>query len=143
MPTVACCRFFLRIGIFLIAFLSLHVRSTSAQQPLDDFSQNLPPFGSFSGSDFDIVSLQNGNLHISIPIINVPQRGGTTFSYKFMYDTPLWDYSYVVLSGKGSFKILVDAGSLGWHFTTPSNWSVQPFQAKVTCVNGADTSINY
>jgi RHS repeat-associated protein len=143
MHTVARWRFFLGIGLCFIAFLSLDVRTSFAQQPLDDFSQTLPPFGSFSGSDFDIVSLQNGNLHLSIPMINIPQRGGTTFSYKFMYDTPLWDYSYVVLAGKGSFKILADSDSLGWHFATPSSWSVQPFQTKVTCVNGNDTSINY
>jgi hypothetical protein len=37
-------------------------------QELYDGNQNLPPFGSFSGSDFDVVALQNGNLHIKIPL---------------------------------------------------------------------------
>src|SRR5713226_9613039 len=39
-------------------------------QTVVDAQQSLPPYGSFSGSNFDIVSLQNGNLHISIPVVS-------------------------------------------------------------------------
>ncbi len=59
----------------------------ASAQIVYDGNQYLPPFGSYSGSNFDIVSLQNGNIHIRIPIASVQQRHGTV-SYAFVYDTP-------------------------------------------------------
>ncbi|HEV2194465.1 MAG TPA: hypothetical protein VGR55_02735 [Candidatus Acidoferrum sp.] len=64
--------------------------SCALAQLLYDGNNNLPPFGGFSGSDFDTVSLQNGNLHLHIPLGFWKQRGGRTFSYYFIYDTPTW-----------------------------------------------------
>jgi hypothetical protein len=58
-----------------------------SQKVFDGSQQGLPPFGSFHGSSFDNVSLQNGNLHIEIPILSVPQRNGKVFNYRFIYDT--------------------------------------------------------
>ena len=80
------------VAILSVILLLAGPALMTAQQ-LYDGNQNLPPFGSFSGSDFDVVSLQNGNLHVTIPLLTVKQRGGKDLTYKFIYDTP--DYSKV------------------------------------------------
>ncbi len=64
----------------------LSLASGASAQQLYDGNQNLPPFGSFHGSDFDIVSLQNGSLHLRIPVLTVPQRG-KALSWAYIYDT--------------------------------------------------------
>jgi hypothetical protein len=74
----------------LLLALSLFVPAFAAAQQLYDGNNNLPPFGSFSGSDFDVVSLQNGNLHLHIPLGAWKERGGTTVSGFFTYDTLTW-----------------------------------------------------
>src|SRR5262249_48533158 len=48
--------------LFALIFF-LIAASVTPGQVVFDGNQNLPPFGGFSGSDLDIVSLQNGNLH--------------------------------------------------------------------------------
>lgn len=63
---------------------------------ISDATENLPPFGSFSGGDFDTVSLQNGNLHISIPVLTIKERG-RDFTYKFAFDTPTAYATWIVL----------------------------------------------
>ena len=50
----------------------------------------LPPFGTFHGSNFDAVSMQNGNLHIEIPLVSAKQRG-RTFTRAYVYDIPTFD----------------------------------------------------
>lgn len=67
---------------FLLLSLPADLRG---QQVYEGSQQGFPPFGSFHGSDFDTVSLQNGSLHIEIPILSVRQRG-RTFTYRFAYD---------------------------------------------------------
>src|SRR5580704_7439748 len=71
---------------FILVLGSCPVRG----QNLYDGNNNLPPFGGFAGSDFDTVSLQNGNLHLHIPIGSWKQRGGQTVSLFLTYDTPTW-----------------------------------------------------
>jgi hypothetical protein len=44
----------------------------------------LPVFGSFSGSQIDSVSLENGSLHIELPIVAVPGRKGNDVTYRFL-----------------------------------------------------------
>ena len=75
-----------RLIILFLLFATFPLSSRA--QAVSDGNQNLPAFGSFSGSDFDIVSLQNGNLHLHIPLGSWTQRGGKTASPFFTYDTP-------------------------------------------------------
>ena len=58
-------------------------------QVLFDGNQNLPPYGGFSTGDFDTVSLQNGNLHLHIPIGSWKQRGGRTVWLALEWDSPV------------------------------------------------------
>src|SRR5215470_742732 len=76
---------------FAIFLLSVRV---ACGQAVSDWNQNgYPVFGTFHGSDLDMVSLSNGNLHIEIPIASFPQRHGE-FNYKFIYDTPSYTLTY-------------------------------------------------
>ena len=59
-------------ALFLTA--ALCVSSAIAQTS----ETGLPPFGSFQGGKFDLVSLENGNLHIEMPIYSVHQRPSPT-----------------------------------------------------------------
>src|SRR5579863_5267771 len=105
-------------SLVLVVFLPF----AGAQQQSDG-SNNLPAFGSFSGSDFDIVSLQNGNVHISIPILSVPQRGGKPIKYMFLFDTP--DFSKTLYSpaqGSPYWLITRDAYYEGWFLSNTLNW---------------------
>ena len=54
--------------------------------------RGLPPNSTFSGGDIDAVDLQNGNLHISIPIATAKQRGGGTLTWKLVYAGPAAAY---------------------------------------------------
>jgi RHS repeat-associated protein len=50
----------------------------------------LPPFGSFHGSNFDLVSLKSGNLHVEIPLWSLPQRAAPNTGLRLVYDMPSW-----------------------------------------------------
>jgi RHS repeat-associated protein len=70
----------------LICSVPLHARA----QVVYDGNQTLPPYGGFSGGQFDIVSLQNGNLHLHIPVGSWQQRGGKTLSLALVSDSAMW-----------------------------------------------------
>src|SRR5262245_40171941 len=75
--------------IFFAALISPFV--LPAQVVTDGNQTGFPPFGSFHGSDLELVALNNGNLHIEIPMSKLPMRGGTYYTYKSVYDTPNWE----------------------------------------------------
>jgi RHS repeat-associated protein len=76
------------------AFLIAGSCFTSAQIVDDGNQTGFPKHVSFYGSDFDTVALNNGNLHIEIPLYSAKQRGGRTTSWRFVYDTPTWTLTY-------------------------------------------------
>lgn len=83
-------------GAFL-AIISLVLLSFNPlRAQISDATQNLPPFGSFAGGNLDTVSLQNGNLHVSIPVLTVKERG-RAFTYRFTFDTPTAYATWIVL----------------------------------------------
>lgn len=104
-------------------------------QQLYDGNQNLPPFGSFHGSDFDIVSLQNGNLHLRIPILSVPQRG-KALSWAYLYDTRSWTKVWVPQPTPTNPKAgayYVRKGLFDWFLSTPFSWGVSSPGQTVQC----------
>jgi RHS repeat-associated protein len=60
----------------------------------------LPAHGSFDGSDFDTVQLNNGNLHIVLPLYSLPGRG-LGVSVSLVYDSKGW-YEYTLNSVQGT-----------------------------------------
>src|SRR5215471_9677095 len=67
-----------------------HGQDGSAEQTVTNASNiGTPANGIYSGSDFESVQLNNGNLHIEIPVWSLHGRGlGTGAS--FVYDSSGW-----------------------------------------------------
>jgi RHS repeat-associated protein len=118
----------------IIACLLLLLASAPAGGQLSTAEEKgLPPNSVFSGGDVDAVNLQNGNLHISIPIATVAQRGGGKLEYQFVYDTQAWIKQYVpyicsnpqLCNPPGYYVAQQNTNvSSGWRVTSPLNWSV-------------------
>lgn len=123
-------------SVLIVTFLVVLSLASGAraQQPYDG-NQNLPPFGSFHGSDFDIVSLQNGSLHLGIPVLTVPQRG-KALSWTYLYDTHSWSKVWVPqptpTNPKAGSYFVRDAGQ-GWFLSTPFSWVVSSPSSTVQC----------
>jgi RHS repeat-associated protein len=54
----------------------------------------MPINGVFSGGSIDSVQLNNGNLHVDIPLIDIPGIG-IPIHIHLIYDNKIWNYSYV------------------------------------------------
>jgi hypothetical protein len=63
-----------KVSVAALAFL--FALCVSAQTVSDGNQTGFPEFGTFHGSDLDVVALINGNLHIAVPIASFPQRHG-------------------------------------------------------------------
>jgi RHS repeat-associated protein len=57
-----------------------------------DYQIGFPEHGDFSGSDFESVQINNGNLHIEVPLWELPGRGLPT-GYKYVYDSKGWGFN--------------------------------------------------
>jgi hypothetical protein len=58
----------LAVVMATILFISLANGEKAIAQIVTAEEKGLPPNSTFAGADVDTVNLQNGNLHISIPI---------------------------------------------------------------------------
>src|SRR5258707_13208389 len=72
----------------VLCLLSLSGFSLGQGAP-NGYQIGLPAHADFSGSDFENVQLNNGNLHIEIPLSSTPGRGLST-SFKYVYDSKGW-----------------------------------------------------
>jgi len=78
------------LGCVGLIVVSLAV-SAAAQDVTNALNIGLPPNGVFTGSDFDSVQVNNGNLHLEIPLWSTPGRGfGVGYSY--VYDSKGWSF---------------------------------------------------
>jgi RHS repeat-associated protein len=75
-------RFFFSLSALILCLAAVALAQSS--------ETGLPPFGSFHGSDFEMVSLKNGNLHVEIPLWSLPQRSAPT-GLRLVYDMPSWE----------------------------------------------------
>lgn len=141
----------------LIAFLMLahqaYCQLTTAEE------KGVPPNAPFHVAGIDMVNLQNGNLHISIPILALKQRGGTVLKWGLIYDLPTYtktffpecpppplDYNVYAdpnanpqpvrcpQEGQGHYEVLESTrNSTHWRFTDPLNWDVSYIETEQTC----------
>lgn len=82
----------LRVFAFvrLISIVAVFIAVPAVAQEFDNKSNiGLPPNGVFDGSSFDNIQVNNGNLHIEIPITSYPGRG-VTAPVKYVYDNKGW-----------------------------------------------------
>src|SRR5712671_1094796 len=74
--------------LLVVSILSEHAVGQT-QDVTDPLNIGMPPNGVFSGSDFDSVQLNNGGLHIEIPLWSIGGRG-LSVGYKYIYDNRGW-----------------------------------------------------
>ncbi|GAC1633921.1 MAG: hypothetical protein NVS9B14_09310 [Candidatus Acidiferrum sp.] len=123
--------------------LVLALAPSSRAQLLYEGNQSIPPWGGFSGSDFDVVSLQNGNLRLKVPVGSYEQRGGSTVTYTFQMDTPTYSRQTITtISNKQRIYITSIRGPF-FHQGVYSNvglWTLGSSTSTTTC---AGNTVNY
>jgi RHS repeat-associated protein len=77
--------------VLIFAFLLL-TASAHSQADTNDATIGLPKNGVFDGSSFDTVQLNNGNLHLELPLWSLPGRG-ISVAAKFVYNAKGWSVS--------------------------------------------------
>jgi RHS repeat-associated protein len=106
--------------------------------------KGLPTNSVFSGGDVDVVNLENGNLHISIPLASVAQRGGSTLKWAFVYDTQAWEKQWVLYpcnlrscQPPGYYVPETNTNvASGWRVVSPSSWTVGSTQSGIIDCQG-------
>jgi RHS repeat-associated protein len=73
----------MQITIYVLICLA---SSSSLLRSQEANSIGFPSNGIFHGSGIDTVNVQNGNLHIEIPLWSAKGRNGLSLGYKFVYD---------------------------------------------------------
>ena len=88
---------------FIAAISLLHPVSSTAQAAYTPNVNNvgLPSTGVFSGGSIDSVQLQNGNLHVDIPLLHLPGIGMDT-DIHFVNDTQLFNTTQVTYGSASS-----------------------------------------
>src|SRR5438270_2881151 len=110
-----------RLAVAILSFVCSAFFSASITLAQDNDKANigLPPNGVFSGSSVESVQVNNGNLHIEIPLYSVPGRGlNTTVSY--VYDSRGWS---VAAGGRPNAVISTGPGphnNLQWSIVSPT-----------------------
>jgi RHS repeat-associated protein len=74
------------LALFSLAHLAF------AQGAPNDYQIGFPQHADFSGSDFENVQLNNGNLHIEIPLWSMNGRG-LPVGFKYAYDSKGWGFN--------------------------------------------------
>lgn len=151
MPKIGVCPFVVRCQTaVVVGLLSLVCAATSARAQLTTAEEKgFPPNSVFSGGDVDTVNLQNGNLHISIPIASSAQRGGTIFKWAFVYDTQAWIKQWhsfctppTTCNPSGQYLPAVNTNVVsGWRLTSPLNWGAgyTNNSGPINCINSNQT----
>ncbi len=61
---------------FCACLVVLLCPSAAVAQTTPDLEQGMKPYGSYDAGAIDSVNLLNGNLHLRVPLVSYPQRGG-------------------------------------------------------------------
>jgi hypothetical protein len=94
--------------------------------------KGVPSESVFNGGQVDSVNLENGNLHISIPIATVAQRGGTVLEWEYVYDVQAWLKQWVPTicsrqpcNPPGQYYVEQNENvASSWRLSSPFNWKV-------------------
>lgn len=127
--------------VILISIVASVVCPLIWSQTNDVDQKGLPPDGVFEHGDIDTVNLQNGNLHISIPLISLKQRGGSTVSWNLVYDTQAWEKLWIpnncgsrICTPTGEYAVLANPSvSSGWRVLSSLAWTVTSTRTSVIC----------
>ena len=117
----------MRRELLLLTILCAWATIASAQSVTNSGNTGVPENAVLHGSNLDNVQLNNGNLHIGIPLWSLKGRGLDT-GYQLAYDTKGWQFNTVcdsygdctdrVAPEPGNTMILSMRGSLSYALTT-------------------------
>jgi len=133
------------LAIFVVMFAA-----TASAQTITADEKGLPSNSAFSGGNVDTVNLQNGNLHISIPIATAAQRGGGTVQYSFVYDTQAWIKRWVAFTCSdappcippGEYTSGTNTNVVsGWRLSSSLNWGANFTESGL--INCPTTNLSY
>jgi hypothetical protein len=115
-------RLHLAAALVLFFLLTLATAATCQAQETNDGTQNLPPYGGFAEGQFDTVSLQNGNLHLHIPVGTWQQRGGKKISMALEWDSPEVNRMTTMTTKNGErYYFTTFPSGAGGHLSSVSN----------------------
>ena len=79
--------------LFLLTSLILNAAAVFAQTPAARPDRGVTPNGSYSVSEIENISLQNGNINLSIPLASLPAIAGGKLSWTLnaQYNSKIWD----------------------------------------------------
>jgi RHS repeat-associated protein len=116
-----------------------------AQSQLD--SSGIPVATSTFPVEHGIVNLNNGALHLEIPIVNYSQRGDVQLPATLNYDSNIWQVNTDGPSGASEWSPngstpSGQSATGGWYVSYhPNNQSITPFQwGFITCSNQTDSA---
>jgi RHS repeat-associated protein len=96
------------------------------------------PNGSYAVSDFENISLQNGNVNLSIPLASLPPIAGgkLSWSIKAHYNSKLWNITKTQVEAQGTAQFhsyVVDTPAVselgGWRISDRYKISIRPASA--------------
>ena len=94
----------------------------SQQGPTKSADRGFSPGKSYSISDIENISMQSGNLMLSVPLGSLPAgRGGITGGFSVHYNSKLWDMATVAVEGQLPednyiTNGLLKSGEGGWRY---------------------------
>jgi RHS repeat-associated protein len=137
---------FLALMVIVLTFIPGTVLGQGAAP--NDYQIGLPEHGDFSGSDFENVQLNNGNLHIEIPLWNATGRG-LPVGLKYVYDSLGWGFTEVCSKRYGTctdtasstpkihgLSLCCALNHLILSLVGPESWAIGRVQNIYTCSGG-------
>lgn len=101
-----------------------------------------PLSGVFQGSEIDTVQLNNGNLHIEIPIWSTKGRG-LDVGYKFIYDSKSWYYSLACDDYGNCVSFVMPDSNAIMRLVGPFSYSLEFQTQNGSCLIGTYYVYNY
>src|SRR5690242_815173 len=127
------------VWIFLVA-LSLGYAASLPAQYLQETGS--PTFAAKEDIPMGFVNVANGNLHIEIPFLASPQRGGRTLLGKMVYDSRIWkivdngiSQSWQPTNVPGT-QVGIPGAQLGWRFIYTGGGAAEYDTVTSSCVSG-------
>jgi len=134
----------IRFFAFLLALFFIFTRSGAAQAPDLLSALGSPPNVMLWPVPGGFINLDNGNLHLEIPLQTVSERKGSSTS-KLMYDSSFW-YGKVTYVGATQAQYLYATPIPAWKLVadhSPTNGSINIVQTENTCQPTFQTTVGY
>lgn len=124
--------------IAALTLLSSGSALSQSQQTAARPDRGTMPNGSYAVSDFENISLQNGNVNLSIPLASLPPIAGGKLSWSIRahYNSKLWNITRTQEAAEGTAQFhsyVVDAPQIsdlgGWRISSQYVLSIRPASA--------------